>query len=717
MEKPRRPLFTLHELMVIAALGALGGVTSSAVSMLRSAVQVVSPPGGMQVLAGIHVLWLVIAIGIVRKPGAATAAGLLKGAVELLSGNTNYAFVLAYAGLAGLVVDLVWLTLGRRGGCGTYVLAGGLGAASNVLVFALRTSLAGHSALRGVLATLAGVACFSGVVFAGLLGWSLVRMLHRAGVVGRDTSEGSAARPAPTESPPNSVHHDDGVMIRFDQLGWRFADAPALSDVSLTIRRGEFVVVTGPSGSGKSTLALALCGLLIGRHSGQARGRVLVAGRDVSTMPTHCVAELIGLVQQNPDAHFAALTVSDEIAFAMENRCWPRAEILRASADALDLLGIGHLRERTLATLSGGEKQRVAVASMIAGRPAALVLDEPTASLDPEASQALFAALADLCRRTNLTVVIIEHKLMQLQPLRPRLIRLEGGKVAADLPAGAASWDAVVSNANGANTSVPSAADVGNPLVEVSNITVRLGSSTILDNVSLRVGPGEVVAVLGPNGGGKTTLLHCLLGLIEPEGGVIRVYGKLVTRAAISRLAAHVGLVFQNADHQLVADTVWHEALFAARYLKLPAMPAEQEAQRMLTAAGVYARKGDHPYRLSWGEKRRLNLVSTVLHRPSLLLLDEPFAGQDWENVVLLLDAIRGVLDGVGQSAEPSAADGIHRSRGACLMVTHDPRIVGRSCTRVLFVEQGRIVVDAPVQRAFERLRELGRDVYVPQAV
>lgn len=162
----------------------------------------------------------------------------------------------------------------------------------------------------------------------------------------------------------------------------------------------------------------------------------------------------------------------------------------------------------------------------------------------------------------------------------------------------------------------------------------------------------------------------------------------------MSELARQVGLVFQNADHQLVADTVRGEALFAARNLRMLDRAGQTEADRLLERAGLADRTQDHPYRLSWGQKRRLNLISASLHRPRLLLLDEPFAGQDWENVAFLLDVIRGE---------------------ACLMVTHDPRVVLRSCTRVLFVSGGRITLDAPVPEAFDRLRELGHDAYAPQ--
>ncbi|MCK4661107.1 MAG: ATP-binding cassette domain-containing protein [Phycisphaerae bacterium] len=512
-------------------------------------------------------------------------------------------------------------------------------------------------------------------------------------------------------------------MIHFDRFGWRFADASgwALRDVSLEVRRGEFVTIAGPSGSGKTTLAMAMCGLLIGRHDGQTQGSVQVNSQDVSQTPLYQTAETIGLVQQNPETHFATLTVHDELAFGMENRCLSHEEIRHNCTKALDLLSITHLRDRSLATLSGGEKQRVAVASLVAGMPEVLVLDEPTASLDPEASRDLFHALADLCRRAGLTVVIIEHKLAQLLPLKPRLICVEGGRVVKDAPAGCGvddtypGWlmprDACTDGWVAHGFSRGGHESANHAILDMSGVRVELEGHTILEDISLRVGPGEVVAILGPNGGGKSTLLQVMLGLVKPVSGFIRVCGMEVSPKAVSRLARHVGVVFQNADHQLVAESVWDEALFTTRNLKLVEDTTRQEADRLLEQAGLSDRKSGHPFRLSWGQKRRLNLISAILHRPQLLLLDEPFAGQDWENVALLLEAIGGALGVSG--AGPVAADS-ESNRGACLMVTHDPRVVLRSCTRLLFVSKGRVVVDAPVPEAFDRLLEIGHDAYVP---
>ena len=499
-------------------------------------------------------------------------------------------------------------------------------------------------------------------------------------------------------------------MIRFDHFGWRFAEAPgwALKDISLHVDCGEFVTVVGPSGSGKTTLAMAMCGLLVGRQAGDAEGEVFIDNLNVAETPLFQVAEKIGLVQQNPEAHFATLTVRDEIAFGMENRCVPRSDIRRRTHQAMDLLGVTHLGDRELGTLSGGEQQRVAVASIVAGEPDVLVLDEPTASLDAEASAHLFRLLAGLCGETGLTVVIIEHKLAHLLPHKPRLLCMKDGRITADIPSQEAESALMqepsvrVERAPGSQSRCGATPDGESPLIDMANVTVKAGTKTILDRVTLQVKPGEVIGVLGPNGGGKTTLLHCLMGLVRTTDGDIRLSGLPVSATKTSQLARQVGLVFQNADHQLVTDGVIDEALFAARMFKCEDPATGERARRMLARAGLIERRDDHPFALSWGQKRRLNVISAVLHRPRLLLLDEPFAGQDWANATILLDLLTDVVCGHNGGRNP----------GACLVVTHDPRVVRHSCTRVLFLSGGRVRLDAPVATAFDQLREMGHGAY-----
>ena len=379
-------------------------------------------------------------------------------------------------------------------------------------------------------------------------------------------------------------------MIQVRDLSWRFEGAgrPALRSVSLRVQQGELVVITGPSGGGKSTLALALAGYLFRRCAGEATGQVLVGGLDARREPIYRTAQVVGLVQQNPEAQFCTLTVEDEVAFGLENRSLPRPEIRARLEWSLEAVGAAHLRRRALGARCGGEALRVAIAAVMAARPQLLILDEPASILDPGAAAEIFALLADLRVRAGLTVLIIEHKLAQLLPFGPRLLALEEGQVVADAPADELlpSWGARWglpgrANASGEQSSFSMNAGVRNhaeagpgpapadAVVRAEGLTVRLNGRAALKGVSFTLQEGQLTALMGPNGAGKSTLLRCLLGLQRPAGGRLRVLGRDLgqKRTRVSELARAAGLVFQNPDHQLFADSVWEEAIFAARNL------------------------------------------------------------------------------------------------------------------------------------------------------
>jgi energy-coupling factor transporter ATP-binding protein EcfA2 len=499
------------------------------------------------------------------------------------------------------------------------------------------------------------------------------------------------------------------MVISLDGLTFTYhgAPAPALRDVDLAIGEGEFVVLAGPSGSGKSTLALALGGYLHHGERGVVVGAVRVAGRDVGEQPLYAVADRVGLVQQNAEDQFCTLRVEDEVAFGLENRRLPREEIAERLEAALALCGALDLRGRTLATLSGGEQQRVAIAAMLASRPRVLVFDEPTSNLDPTATRAIFSVLDRLRRETGLTLVVAEHKLAYLRPFLPRLVRLEGGCVVGD----------------GAGIPPPAPAPARTPaaggevLLEAEGLTVRHGARAVLDGVDLALRAGQVVALMGDNGSGKTTLLRTLAGLLRLEAsrrleagsrasqrtastrGRVTLAGLPVGETPVSRLAREMGYLFQNPDHMLLANTVWEEVTLLGRNLGIAddvAAPAEEG----LRALGLWEAREAHPFRLSYGQKRRLNLVAVTAHRPRVLLADEPLIGQDPANAELLLGALRRAAEG-----------------GACVLAAlHDPESVRRHADRVLFLEGGRIVVDAPPAEAFRALERAGRAAYVPVA-
>lgn len=486
-------------------------------------------------------------------------------------------------------------------------------------------------------------------------------------------------------------------MIVLDGLTYRYRDSDrlALDGLSLTIERGEFVVLTGPSGCGKSTLALAIGGYLFRQFDGEAHGTVTVDGMDVRTRPIYDVAEVVGLVQQNPETQFCTLTVRDEVAFGLENRRLSRAEIVDKIDWALTIVGAGHLLDRPLASLSGGEKQKVAIAAMMAAKPQVLIFDEPTSNLDPTATAEIFGVIEHIRAKAGITVLVIEHKVEYLRPFQPRLVVMDAGRVAFDGPMPpACDPGSPPSRVAAQASSAPTGAEV---LIRARGLEAGYNGHPVLHSVDLEVGPGEFVAVMGDNGSGKSTFLKCLMGLLKPSSGQVQVTGRDTASTPVSSLARQVGLVFQNPDHQLFGESVWQEATLAPRNFGCWDGPTEARVAELLARSGLGDRRDEHPYRLSYGQKRRLNLVSVLSYGPRLILLDEVLIGQDPANAAFLLDLL---------------AEEVARG-GAVVMVNHAPGVSRRYASRLLFFQEGRVTIDAPVEQGFAQLQAQGQRAYV----
>ncbi len=492
-------------------------------------------------------------------------------------------------------------------------------------------------------------------------------------------------------------------FIAVEDLTFRFpaAAVDALREITLEIQVGEFVIVTGRSGCGKSTLALALGGYLFSQYAGTVAGSVRVGSVDVRRAPAYDVAEVVGLVQQNPEAQFCTLTVQDEVAFGLENRCLAPAAIQHQVAWSLDMVGATHLRERALVTLSGGEKQKVAIAAILAARPQVLIFDEPTSNLDPTATAEIFRVIARLREEAALTVIVIEHKLHYLRAFSPRLIRMAAGAVIADGPMIEAHPVSLGASACMERASCGEAVDDARPVVaHVENLTVGYNGEAIVRDLSLTLRAGEFVALMGDNGSGKTTFLQSLLGLLKPMAGYVKIVDADTRDCPISHLARHVGFVFQNPDHQLFAESVWEEAIFAPRNFGQLDTACRAAAQAMLARARLAGREMEHPYRLSYGEKRRLNLIAVLTYASQLLLLDEPLVGQDAENVAFLMALL---------------CDQVRQGK-TVVMVNHNPEVTCRYASRLIFFAGGRLLVDAPPAEAYAVLAAQGYTAYIPPA-
>ncbi|UWG96622.1 ATP-binding cassette domain-containing protein [Dehalobacter sp. DCM] len=508
-------------------------------------------------------------------------------------------------------------------------------------------------------------------------------------------------------------------MIELRDFSFTYAGKshPALSNINLTIAEGSFVLVTGLSGCGKSTLAYTLCGFIPYGWPGDMEGDVLVDGQNTKSTPPEKIAGIAGLVQQDPDAQLCTFTVRQEVAFGLENLRLAAAEIQARLDDVCGIVNIKHLRDREVAGLSGGEKQRVALACILAMQPRILVLDEPTANLDPDGIAGLTASLITLVKQFGYTVIVVEHRIEPFIAMADRMLIIHEGRIAADgtpsevNPVYRDMLDNTLSNSlqakvkfdkarnRGAkteadHTDIPIAAD---PLLCVQGMTVRRGGRLVLDDITFQLAPGEITAVMGANGSGKTTLFLSLLGYCRPDQGKIFYRGQDITAADIQSRVRDIGMVLQNPGHQILERTVWQEAILAAQMLK-PAMNFQPATEKLIEEFSLAMVRDNSPFLLSMGEKKRLCAVSVLAYEPSLLLLDEPLAGQDAAHLDLLMAHLYS-----------------HCQRGgSVLMVCHHPEVVARYCHRLLFIDQGRVGCDAPPGDVFAWLKENGLEAYLP---
>ena len=518
--------------------------------------------------------------------------------------------------------------------------------------------------------------------------------------------------------------------IEADGLGWTYAgrSRPALAGLTFRLEPGRTLLVLGPSGSGKSTLARALAGLVPHTLPGTWQGRLRVGDMDVETTPARFLGERVGLVFQDPDCQLVMARVDDEVAFGLENRGWPRAQMEARVPEALAQVGLGGFDLRGTATLSGGEKQRLAIADVLAARPSLIVLDEPTANLDPPGMFDTLEQLAVLARRREHTIVLIEHRLEAALPMADDVLLIDDegrqltfapadsvGRRAVSLLRRSGAWvPSAWSGADVPSAGVESAAAAiaSRPdrrpeqvLLQAVNLTLdypsdESGTHRALDGVSLEARSGERIAVVGPNGAGKSTLLFVLCGLRRPTRGRVGLRSIAGTggtgdggtgeelrdpsRLRAGEIASRIGLVFQDPELGFVARTARDEVAateLAARTGRGRPLPPP-DSDGVLARFGLGELAGQDPFRLSQGEQRRLSLAALVIRPPAVLLLDEPTFGLDrrgTEAVMTLLDELRAT----GQ---------------AQLLATHDPRLLPH-CDRVVAMDRGRVVFDGSPER------------------
>lgn len=498
-------------------------------------------------------------------------------------------------------------------------------------------------------------------------------------------------------------------MITVNHVSYFYPDSTTavLNDISLEIFPGEFVLLVGESGAGKSTLLRLFNGLVPHFSGGRIQGTAVVNGHDVVQSGPQILSREVGFVHQSPEAQAVLDSVEPEIAFALENAGLPPDEMRLRVEEVLDLLDLTPLRQRPLVTLSGGERQRVAIAAALALRPSILVLDEPTSQLDPQSAEDVLKSLVRLNEDLGLTIIVAEHRLERVLRYVDRVVYVNHGRVHADghpqeildqLPlvpplielAQKLNWRPypltikdgrryarqLVNQSISQSVSQSASAANDPPLLTIRHAHQTYGDQSALRNVSLSVGAGEIVALLGRNGAGKSTLLRGLVNLHPFASGDVRLLGQSTAGRTTADLCRAVGYLPQNPDDLLFAETVRGELL---RTLHNHGLPVDDVwVAALLEELELTAVANSYPRDLSVGQRQRVALGAIMVTQPQLLLLDEPTRGLDYE-------AKRGLV----------ALWRRWQARGmGLLLVTHDVELVAQVAQRVVVLSDGEVIAE-----------------------
>lgn len=468
-------------------------------------------------------------------------------------------------------------------------------------------------------------------------------------------------------------------MIEMEKVSFTYhssAQNANISDIDVTIQAGECVLLCGRSGCGKTTLIRLINGLIPSFYSGELSGSVLINGKSVQATPLYQLAEHIGSVFQNPRSQFFNVDTDSEMVFGMENLAWTREKMTERLIETIRDLQIETLSGRRVAALSGGEKQKVAFASIYALSPDIYLLDEPSSNLDTAAIESL-RKIVVLLKKQGKTIVIAEHRIHYLKDIADRILYMENGKIQQSLTSGQVCNISEADRCNmGLRTMDLSHICIPDrvrkyekPILEIQNLCLAHHDHTVLAGVSLCAAPGEIIGIIGHNGAGKSTFSRALCGLHRETAGTVTWNGKILS--AKGRLQ-HCYMVMQEVGYQLFADTVEKECCFG---IQSPDYGAAEQAMEQL---GIWEYRDVHPSTLSGGQKQRAAVAVSMVCRRDLLLFDEPTSGLDYDSMVNVSRLFQ-TLSAMGK---------------VLFVVTHDYEFLISACTRILHLGDGGIVGD-----------------------
>lgn len=515
-------------------------------------------------------------------------------------------------------------------------------------------------------------------------------------------------------------------MISLENVTFQYQNQtePTLKNINLALQAGEKVLITGPSGSGKSTLGNLLNGVIPEEFPGELSGKIMIDGKNLAELDLTALSFEVGTVLQDPDAQFVALTVAEDVAFALENDARPAAELHQRVAQWAEILQMPELLKQKPQELSGGQKQRVALAGVLIDDEPILLLDEPLANLDPAAGKASMELLDRLAKERGLTVIVIDHRIEEaLQVPFDRIVVLKDGQIIAnDQPATVLQSDVLLANGLREPLYVTALKDAGvdvNELVSLDDLAaIELDQTAqeklvawqqqlpknsvkvqpkplltgagitfgypdkklIFDNFDFSINEGEMVALVGQNGTGKTTLINLITGFLTPQSGQLKLGDRPLDLLSVKERAEKIGYVLQDPNQMISKTMVFEEVALG---LQLRGISEDEQAQRVekiLHVTGLYPFRNWPISALSFGQKKRVTIASVLVLEPQILILDEPTAGQDLAHYAKMMDFLRDMNRSLAVTV---------------LMVTHDMNLMMSYADRTLVLDEGQLLANA----------------------
>jgi len=510
------------------------------------------------------------------------------------------------------------------------------------------------------------------------------------------------------------------VTLEIQNLSFRYRirEELAIENINLSFEPGRVSLIAGASGCGKTTLIRCINGLIPRSYRGEMEGKVFIHGEDTEPLKLAQISQKVGTVLQDPERQILGTKVLNEAAFGLENLGYPRDEILERVDRALEQLNITHLKDRETFNLSGGEKQKVALAGVLVMRPDILLLDEPLASLDPASAEETLKMVRGLADR-GMTVLLVEHRVEDVLRIHPeQVIFMSSGRIEyigtaeklgreinyREVKLPAPMIMAAVREENKPRDFFISPARKVNgkePLVKFENVNFEYEEGKpVLRDISAEIYPGDIIALLGPNGAGKTTLVKHAIGLLKPKSGSVMVEGKDTSRMSVAEIARTLGYVFQSPSHMLFAPTVREELEFGPANIGHSKEQVRKEVQEAIDIVNLSGMEESPPLALSFGQQKRVSIAAILAMQSKVLVMDEPSAGQDYRNYIDFMDAIMAL---------PNFA--------AVLFITHDIDLAVIYANRVMMVNQGHLIADGMPKEVLDDFSFLRDNRLVPTSL